>query len=132
MNEDIKEKTRRVASLYFDGFQEDRPFELWRSFDPGFARDLSLFITGQTYARERIPHPTRQLVTVAALTVLERVDELRMHIHAALNVGCKPQEVAEVIFQMVVYGGAPVVNTALKALRQVLQDRGEWPLAKAE
>lgn len=128
MSDDLKERTQKTASLYFDGWQGERPYELWRSFDRGFARDLSLFVTGQLYARERIPHRVRQLVTVAALTVLERTDELRMHIHAALNVGCRPEELAEVIFQMVTYGGVPVVNTALKALRDVLEQRGAWPL----
>lgn len=128
MSDDLKERTQKTASLYFNDWQGERPYELWRSFDRGLARDLSLFVTGQLYARERIPHRVRQLVTVAALTVLERTDELRMHIHAALNVGCRPEELAEVIFQMATYGGVPVVNTALKALRDVLEQRGAWPL----
>lgn len=128
MSKDLKELTRKTAALYFNGLQGERPYELWRSFDPGLARDLSLFITGQLYARERIPHSTRQLVTVAALTVLERTEELRMHIQAALNVGCTPGQIAEVIFQMVPYGGVPVVNTGLKVLREILQQRGSWPI----
>lgn len=126
----LKKKTGQTAQLYFDGVTGERPYELWRAFDPGLAKDLSLFVTGQMYAREKIPHQTRQLVTVAALTVLERTDELALHIHAALNVGCAPDEVAEVIFQMATYGGMPVVNTALKTLRQVLEGRGEWPIKR--
>ncbi len=128
MDEDIKEKTVRTAKLYFEGYAGERPFDLWRSFDKGLARDLSLFITGQMYARERIPHTTRQLVTVAALTVLDRPDELKLHVYGALNVGCNPKEVAEVIFQCGIYGGMPVVNRALTVLREVLQERGQWPL----
>ena len=128
MSEDLKEKTGRTAKLYFEGFKDERPFDLWRSFDKGLAKELSLFVTGQMYARERIPHTTRQLITVAALTVLERSEELKLHIYAALNVGCSPHDVAEVIFQCAIYGGFPVVNNALKILRTVLQERGEWPL----
>jgi 4-carboxymuconolactone decarboxylase len=130
MEEDLKSKTARVAKLYFDGYSDERPFDLWRSFDKELAKDLSLFISGQMYARERIPHTTRQLVTVAALTVLERSEELKLHLYAALNVGCDPREVSEVIFQSGIYGGMPVVNRALKVLREVLQERGEWPLAQ--
>lgn len=132
MDEQIKERTRKTAALYFDGLQGERPYELWRSFDPGLARDFSLFITGQLYSRERIPHRLRQLITISALTVLERTEELRMHIHAALNVGCTTEELAEVIFQMATYGGMPVVNTALKALREVLMERGEWRSGEEE
>jgi 4-carboxymuconolactone decarboxylase len=128
MNEDLKTKTAKTAKLYFEGYPEERPFELWRSFDKGLAKDLSLFITGQMYARQRIPHQTRQLITVAALTVLDRPEELKLHIYAALNVGCTPQEVAEVMFQCGIYGGMPVVNCALKVLREVLQEKGQWPM----
>lgn len=125
MSDDLKQKTAATAKLYFDGYGGERPFDLWRAFDPGLAKDLSLFITGQMYAREKVPHPTRQLIAVAALTALERVDELRLHIWAALNVGCPAALVAEAIFQVGVYAGMPVVNQALKVLKDVLAARGQ-------
>lgn len=128
MSNPLAEKTRETAALYFKDVQDEKPYELWRAFDKDLARDMSLFITGQMYARERIPHKTRQLVTVSALTVLSRADELRLHIQAALNVGCTPQEIAEVIFQTLVYGGVPAANTALKTLKSVLEEKGLWPL----
>ena len=129
MSDDVFEKTKKTAALYFEGVSDEKPFELWRSFDKELARDLSLFITGRMYAREKIPHKTRQLVTVAALTVLSRQDELRLHIQAALNVGCTPAEIAETIFQTFVYGGMPATNQALKTLKSVLEERGLWPPA---
>lgn len=126
MNNDLIEKTKKTAELYFKDVRDERPFDLWKAFDPGLAKDLSLFITGRMYAREKIPHRTRQLVTVACLTVLSRIDELRLHIQAALNVGCTPEEIAEVIFQTLVYGGVPAMNQALKTLRAVLLEKGLW------
>ena len=125
-DKDIVEKTKQTAELYFKGVRDERPFDLWKAFDKDLAKDLSLFITGQMYAREKIPHPTRQLVTVACLTVLSRLEELKLHIQAALNVGCTPEEIAEVIFQTMVYGGVPAGNQALKTLRTVLIEKGIW------
>ncbi|MDJ0876919.1 MAG: carboxymuconolactone decarboxylase family protein [Desulfobacterales bacterium] len=130
MDETLVEKTQRTAALYFEGVKDEKPYELWKAFDPGLARDLSLFITGKMYAREKLPHPTRQLITVSALTVLGRAEELKLHIQAALNVGCRAEEIAETIFQTAVYGGVPAINTALKTLRAVLKERGDWPLPK--
>jgi 4-carboxymuconolactone decarboxylase len=124
------DKTKKVAALYFEGVQGEKPYELWRSFDKDLARDLSLFITGQMYGREKIPHKTRQLITVAALTVLSRLDELKLHLQAALNVGCTPREIAETIFQTFIYGGMPATNAALKTLQAVLEERGQWPLTQ--
>ncbi len=126
MGDDLVAKTRTTAELYFKGVQDERPFDLWKAFDKELAKDLSLFITGRMYAREKIPHPTRQLITIACLTVLFRPEELKLHIQAALNVGCTPAEIAEVIFQTFVYGGMPAANTALKTLRAVLIERGLW------
>ena len=127
MDDNTIEKTKRTAALYFKGVDEEKPFDLWRAFDKELAKDLSLFITGKMYARERIPHTTRQLITIATLTVLSRLDELKLHIQAALNVGCSPREIAEAIFQTFTYGGIPTVNAALKVLRTVLSDKGMWP-----
>ena len=128
MSDDIVQKTKQTGALYFKGIEGEKPFELWRSFDQALGKELSLFITGKLYAREKIPHPTRQLVTVAVLTVLNRPEELKLHILAALNVGCSPLEIAEVIFQTFTYGGIPTVNTALKVLREVLKEKGQWPI----
>jgi len=128
LDKELIEKTKKTAALYFEDVHGERPFDLWRSFDKELARDLSLFITGRMYAREKIPHKTRQLITVAALTVLSRSEELHLHIHAALNVGCTPGEIAEVIFQTAVYGGVPATNQGLKTLRSVLEEKDLWPL----
>ena len=122
--EDQKKDRARIQKLYFTGLQGEKVFELWESFDPELALDLTHFISGNMYSREKIPHTTRQLAVVAALTAMEKTDELRVHIWGAINVGCAPQEIAEVIFQMFVYAGAPAVSSGLKALRSVMEERG--------
>jgi 4-carboxymuconolactone decarboxylase len=132
MSDDIARKTAETAKLYFSGVETEKPYELWKSFDSGLARDLSMFITGQMYAREVLPHPVRQLVAVATLTVLEKRDELELHLRAALNVGCQPRELAETIFQTAVYGGVPAMNQGLHVLRKVLMEQGLWPLDEAD
>lgn len=127
MDKDLIEKTKKTADLYFGGVSGEKPFDLWKAFDSDLARDLSIFVTGKMYAREKIPHATRQFTAIACLTVLGKPEELRLHIMAALNVGCEPGEIAEVIFQCAVYGGLPSTNEALKVLKNVLQEKGSWP-----
>ncbi len=127
MSDDVIAKTKEVAALYFKGVTEEKPFELWREFDPELAKHFSLFITGRMYGHEKIPHTTRQLVTVSVLTVLGRTDELKLHILAALNVGCTPRQIAEVIFQTFTYAGIATVNLGLKVLRTVMKEKELWP-----
>jgi len=61
LDNETVEKTKNTAELYFKGVTGKRPFDLWKSFDKNLAKELSLFITGRMYAREKIPHKTRQL-----------------------------------------------------------------------
>ena len=122
---DRKERTRRTARMLFHSLPRGVGFDLWKRFDPGLARELSMFFTGTLYSREVISQVQRELCAVASLTVLHRTNELRAHIHAALNVGATRQQVAEVIFQQVTYGGMPVVVEALDVYAKVLAERGE-------
>ena len=126
MDEQLKEKTRKTARMLFHSIGGGVGFETWKKFDKELARELSLFFTGKLYSREVISQKQRELCAVASLTVLNRTNELRAHIHAALNVGATRQEVVEVIFQQVTYGGMPVVAEGIEVLKRVLEERGEW------
>src|SRR6266568_8659076 len=53
--------------------------------------------------------------------LLHRLEELRLHIGAALNIGATKEEVAEVIFQMMTYGGVPTTVEGLKICKAVLE-----------
>jgi len=121
-----RQRTKETAKMLFSSLKSGVGFDLWKKFDPELARELSTFYTGVLYSREVISQKQRELCAVASLTVLERANELRAHIHAALNVGATREEVAEVIFQQVTYGGMPVVVEGLQRLRDVLVERGEW------
>lgn len=127
MSEDLKEKTRRTAEILFHSLDvESGAYALWRQFDKELAKEISMFFLGRLYSREVLSQKQRELCAVAALTVLNREDELRAHIHAARNVGATREEIAEVIFQMLVYGGAPVMVEGLQVAKRVFQERGEW------
>jgi 4-carboxymuconolactone decarboxylase len=127
MNEaELRERTKKTAKMLFHTLKGGTGFETWKKFDKELARQLSMFFTGALYSREVISQTQRELCAVASLTVLHRPHELRAHIHAALNVGASRQEVSEVIFQQVTYGGMPVVVDALEVFKQVLEERGEW------
>ena len=91
MTEDeLKEVTRKTAEMLFGPPKPgEGAYQLWRQFDRDLARHISLFFTGRLYAREVISQKQRELCAVAALTVLQRLEELRIHIDAALNVGAR-------------------------------------------
>lgn len=123
---ELRERTKQTARMLFHSLKGGVGFDTWKKFDKELARELSMFFTGKLYSREVISQKQRELCAVASLTVLHRPHELHAHIHAALNVGATRQEVGEVIFQQVTYGGMPVVVDALDVFKRVLEERGEW------
>jgi 4-carboxymuconolactone decarboxylase len=49
---------------------------------------------------------------------------LKVHINAALRVGCKPEEIVEVILQMSVYAGFPASITGINIAKEVFREKG--------
>jgi 4-carboxymuconolactone decarboxylase len=129
MDEEAKKRTQETANkLFGKGIKMDPPYRMWKEFDKDLANDLSLFITGNLYSRTVITLPERQMAACAMLAALGATEELRLHVNAALNVGCDPRKLTELFFQLAPYGGMPKVNEALKVFKEVLEGRGEWPL----
>jgi 4-carboxymuconolactone decarboxylase len=128
-SEELKKRTQETAAkLFGKGIKMDPPYLTWKAFDRELANQLSMHITGNLYSREVLSLAERQMVTCAMLAALRATEELKLHINGALNVGCDPRKLAEVFFQLSTYGGMPAVNEALKAYREVLEERNEWPL----
>lgn len=105
---------------------------LAKSF-PDFARYLVEFPFGDIYARKELGLRERELATVAALCALgNALPQLRVHVHAALHVGCKPAEIVEVVMQMAVYAGFPAALNGLAVVRDVFTEaKIPLPLAAA-
>jgi 4-carboxymuconolactone decarboxylase len=132
VDEDTRKKTQETAKkLWTGGIKIDPPYLMWKEFDRNLANDLSLFITGNLYSRTVLTLPERQMAACAMLAALGASDELKLHVNAALNVGCDPKKLAEVFFQLAPYGGMPLVNKALEVFREVLKGRGEWESFKS-
>ena len=128
-DEALKEKTQETAKkLFGKGVKMDPPYLTWKAFDRDLANDFSLFITGNLYSRSVLTLPERQMVACAMLAAIRATDELKLHVNAALNVGCDPKKLAEVFFQVATYAGMPAVNEALAVYRDVLKERGQWPI----
>jgi len=129
MSDDVVKRTQETAKKLFGaGMKMDPPYLMWREFDKDLANDFSKFITGNLYSRTVLTLPERQMVACAMLAALRATGELKLHVNAALNVGCDPKKLAEIFFQVATYAGMPAVNEALEIYRDVLKERGEWPL----
>ena len=116
-----------------DGREGIRVVEGLAASFPEFATYVLEYSFGDIYAREGLGLREREIATVAALCAMgNAAPQLRVHIHAALNVGCTPQEIAEVMMQMSVYAGFPAALNGLAAMKEVFLAEGiQLPLRKS-
>ena len=128
-DEVIRKRTKETANkLFGKGIQLNPPYLMWKEFDRDLANDFSKFITGNLYSRTVLTLPERQMAACAMLAAIRAGDELKLHVNAALNVGCDPKKLTEIFFQLATYAGMPAVNEALEIYREVLKERDEWPI----
>lgn len=90
---------------------------------PDLGRYVVEFPYGDIYERPGLDLKSRQIATIAALTALgDTKPELKDHIKGALNVGCKRQEVLEVIIQMSIYAGFPRAINGINTAKEVFEE----------
>lgn len=84
---------------------------------PGMAESVVDFAYGRQYARSGLALRDRYLATIAALTAQggQTRPQLQINIRAGRKAGLSRQEIAEVIWQMALYGGFPAAINALNA-----------------
>lgn len=93
------------------------------AISPEFAKVNVEFPFGELYRRDILDDKTRELCTMAALTVQGfSLPELRIHTRAALNCGATRVEIIEVITQMIAYCGFPAATNALLAAKEVFEE----------
>ena len=94
---------------------------------PTMSKDMLEMWFGKTFNREGLDAKTRLLVTIAALTVLgaQAEPQLRLAIRHAQEAGATRREIAEVIWQMSLFGGVPATTKALEIAQSVFGEDGE-------
>ncbi|MGY4304269.1 4-carboxymuconolactone decarboxylase [Bradyrhizobium sp. USDA 4369] len=90
---------------------------------PDFATYVIEFPFGDIYSRPGLDLRSREIATIAALTALGNASpQLKVHIHAGLNVGLSRDEITEVIMQMAVYAGFPAALNGLFVAKAVFAE----------
>ena len=79
---------------------------------------------GSVWARETLPLKTRSMITIATLAALKAPAELKGHIRGAIRNGCTPEDIREILLHTGPYIGAPALQEAFRAAKEVLEEIG--------
>ena len=91
--------------------------------DPELMTILQRFIFGEVFYIGNLNDKTRELITITALTTNQTLAQLKAHTNAALNIGVKPIEIREIVYQLAPFIGYPKVLNALDTINSVFRSR---------
>ena len=94
-------------------------------FDEALQDLITRYAWGEIWSRPGLPRQTRSMLTLAMMVALNRPDELRLHLRAALNNGVTREEIREVLLQTAIYCGVPAANSAFHLAQEVFERQDE-------
>jgi 4-carboxymuconolactone decarboxylase len=97
----------------------DRALKTRTDFNEDFQDLITRYAWGEIWLRAGLPRKTRSLITLAMMVALNRNDEFRMHVRAAIKNGVSRDEIKEVLLQTAIYCGVPAANSAFHAAAEV-------------
>lgn len=100
----------------------DRALDGVTEFTAPIQKLVTEYCWGAVWTRDGIDRKTRSLLNLGMLTALNRQHELAAHVRGAVNNGCSPVEIREVLLQAAIYCGLPAALDAFRTAQEVLDE----------
>jgi 4-carboxymuconolactone decarboxylase len=117
------EQGMKVRRAVLGDAHVDASLKSRNEFNEEFQDLITRYAWGEIWSRPGLPRQTRSMLTLAMMVALNRPDELRMHLRAALNNGVTREEVREVLLQTAIYCGVPAANSAFHLAQEVFEQQ---------
>jgi 4-carboxymuconolactone decarboxylase len=92
------------------------------AFSTEFQELITRYAWGEIWTRPGLDRKTRSCMTLSMMIALNRSDEFRLHVRAALNNGLTRDEIKEVILQAAIYCGVPAANSAFHLAEEIFRE----------
>ena len=110
----------------------DAAIERTTDFTADFQDLITRYAWGEIWTRPGLDRKTRSCITLTALVALGKLEELEIHVRAALRNGLTQDEIKEVLLQSAIYCGVPAANSAFAVAQRVLADHDQHREAKGD
>ena len=91
-------------------------------FNRPFQELVTEYCWGAVWGREELPRKTRSMLNLAMLGILNRPNELKLHIRGALRNGVTKEEIREVLIQVAIYAGIPCGVDSFRIAREAFKE----------
>lgn len=83
---------------------------------------INAYAYGDVWSRSAVTLETKSLAMIAMMAAANRPAELRVHLKGALQNGCTPEEIREILLLVALYCGIPAANEAHRAAVDVIAE----------
>ena len=92
-------------------------------FNSEFQDFITRYAWGEVWTRPHFDERTRRVLVIGAMIALDKWDEFRMHVRAALaEGGFSADDIKEIILQQAIYCGVPAANHAFKLAGEIVAE----------
>ena len=105
-------------------------------FNSEFQEIITRYAWGEIWTRPHFDERTRRILVIGTTLALDKWEEFRLHVRAALvEGGFSADDIKEIILQQMIYCGVPAANHAFREAGEIVKelgksDAGERPQAK--
>jgi 4-carboxymuconolactone decarboxylase len=93
------------------------------AFNEEFQDFITRYAWGEIWTRPHYDERTRRILVIGTMLALDKWEEFRMHVRAALaEGGFTPDDIKEIILQQAIYCGVPAANHAFKEAAEVVAE----------
>ena len=94
---------------------------------------ITRYAWGEIWTRPGLDERTRRVLVIGTLLALKQWDQFRLHVRGAVaEGGFTARELQEIVLQQAIYCGAPSAHTAMRVVRELLEEPGASGKAAAE
>ena len=95
-------------------------------FNEEFQALITRYAWGETWTRPHFDERTRRVLVIGTLLALDKWDEFRLHVRAALTEGgFSADDIKEIILQQMIYCGVPAANHAFREAGAIVKELGK-------
>jgi 4-carboxymuconolactone decarboxylase len=92
-------------------------------FNAEFQDFITRYAWGEVWTRPHYDERIRRVLVIGTMIALDKWDEFRMHVRAALaEGGFTADDIKEIILQQAIYCGVPAANHAFKLAGEILAE----------
>jgi 4-carboxymuconolactone decarboxylase len=84
---------------------------------------VNAYAYGDIWNRPGLPLKIKSLAMLGITAAINRPQEFRVHMNGALNNGCTPEEIREVLLLVALYCGIPAANEAHRIAHETINER---------